>query len=326
MKKINIKNILIIGATGILLILWFNRGQKNESSQSLFGPTPTLYQKQGIVVEEKVDYPEKVEWGLDSFVADETLDSYSTETKPVSREETERFLSMFGLNYENKSKEEGTILFFNKENKSAYVNINEGVFGYTKTISNRNDLKSLENKTVDILKGEIENRFKIFSPEGLSLKLENFSFKKFVYPYWQSSSEIEAEAIEFEGGFVINNKTIAGENGSLVKVVVKKDGEIIKVELSRFFNSYKIIGSEEIKNWEEVSKSEPKDFKIIKVFGNTVYELNPDEVIKNVVIKKMKIVYLTENNLLIPYFMFEADSRLNSGPTKVNLLLKAIKN
>lgn len=324
--KINIKNILIIGITGILLVMWIISGQKKEIGETGFGPTPTLYQKSDISVKEKVDYPEKVDWGLDNFVAEETLNSYSTETKPVSREEVEKFLSLFGLSYENKSKEEGTILFFSKDENSAYVNINEGVFGYTKTISNRNDLKYAVNKTVDVLKNEVENKLKIFSPTGLELKLENFSFKKFVYPYWQSSSEVEAEVVEFEGGFVINNKIIEGENGSLVKVVVRKDGEIIKVEMSRFFDSYKITGSEEIKNWEEVKNSQPRDFKITKVWGNTVYELNPDEIIKGVIIKKMKMIYLAKDGQLIPYFMFEADSRLNSGPTKVNLLLKAIKN
>lgn len=324
--KTNIKNILIIGIVGILLVIWIVSGQKKETGETGFGPTPTLYQKSDISVREKIDYPEKVDWGLDSFVAEETLNSYSTETKPVSREEVEKFLSIFGLNYNDKSKEEGTILFFNKDNKSAYINVNEGVFGYTKTISNRNNLKSVENKTVDVLKSEIENKLKIFSPNGLSLKLENFSYKKFVYPYWQSSSEIEAEVIEFEGGFLINNKLIEGENGNLVKVVVKKDGEIIKVEMSRFFDSYKIIGDEEIKNWEEVRNSKPTEFKITKVWGNTVFELNPDEIIKGVIIKKMKTVYLAKDSQLIPYFVFEADSRLSSGPTKVNLLLKAIKN
>lgn len=324
--KINIKNILIIGIVGILLVMWIISGQKKETGETGFGPTPTLYQKSDISVKEKVDYPEKVDWGLDNFVAEETLNSYSTETKPVSREEVEKFLSLFGLSYENKSKEEGTILFFSKDEKSAYVNINEGVFGYTKTISNRNDLKYAVNKTVDVLKNEVENKLKIFSPTGLELKLENFSFKKFVYPYWQSSSEVEAEVVEFEGGFVINNKIIMGENGNLVKVVVRKDGEIIKVEMSRFFDSYKITGSEEIKNWEEVKNSQPRDFKITKVWGNTVYELNPDEIIKGVIIKKMKMIYLAKDGQLVPYFMFEADSRLNSGPTKVNLLLKAIKN
>jgi len=324
--KINIKNILIIGIVGILLVMWIISGQKKETGETGFGPTPTLYQKSDISVREKVDYPEKVEWGLDSFVAEETLNSYSTETKPVSREEVEKFLSIFGLSYENKSKEEGTILFFSKDEKSAYVNVSEGVFGYTKTISNRNDLKSVENKTVDVLKNEVENKLKVFSPKGLDLKLENFSFKKFVYPYWQSSSEIEAEVVEFEGGFVINNKIIMGENGNLINVVVKKDGEIVKVTLSRFFDSYKVVGSEEIKNWEEVKNSQPRDFKITKVYGNTVYELNPDEIIKGVIIKKMKMIYLAKDGQLIPYFMFEADSRLSSGPTKVKLLLKATKN
>lgn len=324
--KIKTKNILIIGILGILLLLWINSRQRNKVDEIGFGPTPTLYKKSEIVVKEKVNYPESVSWGLDSFVAEDRLDLYTNEIKPVSREEVEKFLSIFGLNYENKSKEDGSMIFFSKDNKSAYVNLNQNVFGYTKTINNRNDLKSSENKTVEELKREAENKLKVFNTDGLNVKLEDFSFKKMVYPYWQSSGEIEAEAVEFEGGFMINNKMVEGENGSLIKAVVKKDGEIIKLEMNRFVNVYKVKESVQIKNWEEVKNSKPKDFTINKVWGNTVYELNPDEEIKGVIIKKMKTIYLAKDSQLIPYFLFQADSRLGSGPTKVNLLLKAIKD
>jgi len=321
MAKINYKNLLIIGVLIILMMMvWINVSKKGgKITPPLdFGPTPTLFKKSEII--ERRDYPEKIKWELNSFVAPERLKVYKTKRTLVDKGEVEKFLSLFGMSYEDKGVENEGIIFFDREGVSAYVNLEKNVFGMTRRV--KGEIKNRMSE--EQLRKRVEDVFVDFIPEGGLIEFGEVSYKREVYPRLVSSDKEVATLMEFEADLVVNGVKVKSEVGSLFKGVIRMDGEISKITIERSFTTWEEAGEERILSFGEVRDMGVENFKVKDVYGNTDYDLDPENEIKEAVIEEMELVYVAKGIQLVPYFSFEGKTVTNKGVARVKLFLRAI--
>jgi len=321
MMKINYKNPIIIGILIILMIMVWISVSKKEGGVDLpidFGPTPTLFSKSEI--EEKRDYPEKIKWELNSFIAPERLKVYKTKRSLVDKGEVEKFLSLFGMSYEDKGVENEGIIFFEKEEASAYVNIEKNIFGMTRRV--RGEIKNKLSE--EQLRRKIETVFVDFIPSGAKIEFGKVSYKKEVYPRIVTSDREVSTLMEFEADLVVNGIKVKGEIGALLKGIIRMDGEISKITMERSFSSWEEAGEEKLLSFGEVREKDIKNFKVKEIYGNTDFDLNPEDEISEAVIEKMELIYVSSGVQLIPYYSFEGKTVTGKGVARVKLFLRAI--
>lgn len=202
---------------------------------------------------------------------------------------------------------------------------NRNLFEFSKNITNASQITKGKLKVNDIKAIFLETMVKIETNET---KIEETSFKQYLNPWWVSSDEIKADAIEVLANYYYKNLAVKTFSGYMIKADYFTDGTLVKMENQLPFG--KIIKTENKKllTINDLIKISSDKFKIWRVDGGSEYELSGetpsiDEV--KVTEYELEYIYDVKTGILWPYYFIKGESQLTTGVAKVTLIISAVK-
>lgn len=272
-------------------------------------------------------------WDLESWQVPNETEMLKITGIEVSGEKLNEIASKINPQLNETSKDEtGNLIMKSPDDRSWwYWDAKTRKVSYGVLIESQGDIEKGGEMTGDEAWRQLTSTLRDWGviPEGVSLEKERTIYQKFVYPIWEEANQLEAEAVEVRGRYVINKIPIEIYEGETIRAIYTRTGKLIKLE---FYLPENISGGVKIqKTWnkDELVDLPKESFRIYKVDINGVEgEVGSLDNIGTVRVRLAKLVYIynsEKRDYLYPYILLEGNGVIGGRPVKVSLITGAIR-
>lgn len=200
-------------------------------------------------------------------------------------------------------------------------------FEYNKIINKRSEIEkgSLSDNEIGTI--FYKNVNSLLNDNKLEIKIDNFLYKQFLYPWWVASTEKESVVTEVVANYYFNNLPIFTPTGYPIKTDFFKNGKIIKVIGILPFGEVDKTEKNNLLAVDKIKNIEPNNFLIWSVDGGRDYELSEKTPkIEDISVESYRLGYiLSDNGILWPYYFFNGSSNLSTGAAKIVFIISAVE-
>lgn len=315
---------LSVGVFLLLIIMFFLTPNKKEEVQyNSSKEKPTV-----INLLKDNQQPQFITWSINSFDLPSNIKMYKI-SSPNLPNNFDGIIKKFGFTG-SAFVDDKDLVLFKDINSNFYWDKKGNRLSYSKDLSlspltmpteikNQNQIKLIFSKLIK----------EDFGIKNIDVKIISLEYQEIVGSRFFKSDEKNSNIVEIKATYELNRYPIYSPTGTPITVRFSRDGIIIKSDITLPSNYIEDDKDYSLKGFDEIKSLSADNFKILEINGDRSFNLSSFDTnrVKEVNIKKVSMGYVDISNYpyLMPYYIFEGDSLVNSGLVNVILVLPAIK-